>query len=108
MAMEPNATRFPFPLPLRTIGEQKAKVNRFSFPVMGQFPVAVFIKHVALCCQKTMVWTAIQSCAPKLRFNCKIEHSLLNGKDSDAHRSGRVVESQVMHLRFRKGPSHWR
>jgi hypothetical protein len=27
--MEPNATRFPFPLPPRTIGEQKAKVNSF-------------------------------------------------------------------------------
>jgi len=26
-AMEPNATRFPFPLPSRTIGEQKAKVK---------------------------------------------------------------------------------
>lgn len=30
MAMEPNATRFPFPLPPRTIGEQKAKVKSFS------------------------------------------------------------------------------
>ncbi len=30
MAMEPNATRFPFPLPPRTIGEQKAKVKAFS------------------------------------------------------------------------------
>jgi hypothetical protein len=28
--MELNATRFPFPLPPRTIGEQKAKVNKFS------------------------------------------------------------------------------
>jgi len=27
--MEPNATRFPFPLPPRTIGEQKAKVKSF-------------------------------------------------------------------------------
>jgi hypothetical protein len=31
MAMELNATRFPFPLPSRTIGEQKAKVNSFLF-----------------------------------------------------------------------------
>jgi hypothetical protein len=29
--MELNATRFPFPLPLRTIGEQKAKVKDFFF-----------------------------------------------------------------------------
>jgi hypothetical protein len=27
--MELNATRFPFPLPPRTIGEQKAKVKSF-------------------------------------------------------------------------------
>jgi hypothetical protein len=27
--MELNATRFPFPLPPRTIGEQKAKVKNF-------------------------------------------------------------------------------
>jgi hypothetical protein len=28
--MEPAATRFPFPLPPRTIGEQKAKVKSIS------------------------------------------------------------------------------
>jgi hypothetical protein len=31
MAMELNATRFPFPLPPRTIGEQKAKVKSLLF-----------------------------------------------------------------------------
>jgi hypothetical protein len=33
--MEPNAARFPFPLPPRTIGEQKAKVNSFLNGVNG-------------------------------------------------------------------------
>jgi hypothetical protein len=28
--MEPNAARFPFPLPPRTIGEEKAKVKHLS------------------------------------------------------------------------------
>jgi len=31
--------RFPFPLPPRTIGEQKAKVKTFRNRVVGQFPV---------------------------------------------------------------------
>ena len=36
MAMEPNAARFPFPLPPRTIGEQKAKVKSFLTPTSGR------------------------------------------------------------------------
>jgi len=42
MAMEPNATRFPFPLPPRTIGEQKAKVKAFQMSVVGQFPISAY------------------------------------------------------------------
>lgn len=32
--MEPNAARFPFPLPPRTIGEEKAKVKLFVPPLL--------------------------------------------------------------------------
>jgi len=32
--MEPNAARFPFPLPPRTIGEQKAKVKSFKIALL--------------------------------------------------------------------------
>ena len=47
MAMEPNATRFPFPLPPRTIGEQKAKVKAFLGSVLGQFELSgtAFIRY---------------------------------------------------------------
>jgi hypothetical protein len=46
MAMEPNATRFPFPLPPRTIGEQKAKVKAFQMSVVGQFPISARLSGV--------------------------------------------------------------
>jgi hypothetical protein len=39
--MELNATRFPFPLPPRTIGEQKAKVKKFFFVAQALLPVRV-------------------------------------------------------------------
>ena len=50
MAMEPNATRFPFPLPPRTIGEQKAKVKAFQMSVVGQFPISAFTRRHSPCC----------------------------------------------------------
>src|SRR5271170_4967001 len=45
--MEPNATRFPFPLPSRTIGEQKAKVKKFFFVAQALLPVFFLCIHLA-------------------------------------------------------------
>jgi len=45
-AMEPNATRFPFPLPPRTIGEQKAKVKSFSDRSSGSISVTQLTRHL--------------------------------------------------------------
>src|SRR5580704_3872399 len=39
--MELNATRFPFPLPPRTIGEQKAKVKGFLLRITGTLACAL-------------------------------------------------------------------
>lgn len=48
--MEPNAARFPFPLPPRTIGEQKAKVKAFQMSVVGQFPINVYRELGSFSC----------------------------------------------------------
>jgi hypothetical protein len=52
MAMELNATRFPFPLPPRTIGEQKAKVKNFFFVAQALLPV-LFLGLIHLGKSKT-------------------------------------------------------
>jgi hypothetical protein len=44
--MELNATRFPFPLPPRTIGEQKAKVKNFFLVAQALLPVCFLCIHL--------------------------------------------------------------
>jgi hypothetical protein len=51
--MELNATRFPFPLPPRTIGEQKAKVKRFLL-----FSFRAINKMAVFCSRKKIVQAA--------------------------------------------------
>jgi hypothetical protein len=68
--MEPNAARFPFPLPPCTVGEQKAKVNSFLNGVNGsvknsRFPERVrFILGLGLAALVTFSTAVAQTRTP--------------------------------------------
>lgn len=73
--MEPNATRFPFPLPPRTIGEQKAKVKDFFFVAQALLPVFVLCAY-PLGVDQIPAKPHRQEC---LCYLCALDHSQSSG-----------------------------
>jgi hypothetical protein len=61
--MELNATRFPFPLPPRTIGEQKAKVKKFFFVAQALLSVFFLWAHPFGMDQTRQARTGRSACA---------------------------------------------
>jgi hypothetical protein len=73
--MELNATRFPFPLPPRTIGEQKAKVKAFFFVAQALLPVLFLCIHT-FGMNQTSTKPHRQEC---LCYRCALDHGQSSG-----------------------------
>lgn len=61
--MEPNATRFPFPLPPRTIGEQKAKVKAVLTLLFSPRQTVVYYLRKKVVAIAAVVFTRAQTAA---------------------------------------------